>query len=1017
MEQKRREAEQAEAMLAKQGQSLPDIQSERALRGQTLGEGLRGREVRRQVAGIQQEIGRRQALVGQFKKELGRFEGQIGISEQQIADVEKAKRILRGEDTLIGANKSVREMVEQGKFEQRAAVESFNKEIAKFETQGLTPLIRGGQVVGFEDRNVGMSYSIDQPIPIPENLIPKYESVGFEFQELSQPKFQNPVNLPNLFNSKSVQGLDLNQRKELAPMKVLPSVSAASDRDQFGAREVGPAKQQTFIGGAVSTIKERFGRMVGGQTPTELFRRAVGSKRDASQPLTKFARFASAVSDVAQVPLRVSEITAPVSQQLFLKSARVLKIPEGKYTRPSYDIILPQRVTIGGETKITVPEATGSRLQDVSRAVRLGGRVAPFAAPVLSTWSAYGLAAEGTEKALDRSLPRSQRIVGWAEATLGILGASSEAIAQTYRAAKTPFRVEVIGEPSTAFIAKGATQAERTFGQATRATVYPRYAYEIPAWQKVKAGFTTGKVSVPKLQFADLTTKELTIQPFLIQGEKAAGFSATRKIGRTTSLTKMQQVAEIQKPLPMVDFSKLPKEARYISRKLPPVVPEGTETFYSVGEVYEGVGRDVAPKVSVGRDIIFDVPSRLQRFSKKQVQLFFPTRRMTPEYVKSILNVRRFGALGDIEAFGIQAASKQTKGIRGIARGNVQKDVGIVFLKEAKSPIDIDYIGKLVKQITKQEQKQMVARIQSVIPTPKTKPIPTFPSPKVESILDLDMIPRAVGGLGKSVSGFAGKAQYELTDEKMQFLPGISAKSLLDIRPLTQQRQIAVPKQFDYISGTVGLAERGATKQKQVQDLIGLNKLRNLLSQPQPTRLKEKVVPKEAQLLSSILQQAQKQTQKSLLRRPAARAKPRPQPRSPRLTRTPPLIPFKLPSSTSQKISKAFGGSGFDIFIRRGGQDIRVATAPTEKQAAGNLAKLLKGSLAASGFVQTGKGQKVNVLDNLGWEFRPSKREPSRVVQRKQFRLGTGSEIFEIQAARRNTPKRSKKNRRLNWFK
>lgn len=123
----------------------------------------------------------------------------------------------------------------------------------------------------------------------------------------------------------------------------------------------------------------------------------------------------------------------------------------------------------------------------------------------------------------------------------------------------------------------------------------------------------------------------------------------------------------------------------------------------------------------------------------------------------------------------------------------------------------------------------------------------------------------------------------------------------------------------------------------------------------------------------------------------------------------------------------------FIIFSRRYGEDIIIGEATTLSEAKKILNNYLRRTLGASGFITDSGGAKQDVSSLFGETFRPSKRDPFRVVQRRSKRLSSSSEIFGIQSARRNAnifvltnnkrratrkPKRSSKKgrRQVNWL-
>lgn len=133
-------------------------------------------------------------------------------------------------------------------------------------------------------------------------------------------------------------------------------------------------------------------------------------------------------------------------------------------------------------------------------------------------------------------------------------------------------------------------------------------------------------------------------------------------------------------------------------------------------------------------------------------------------------------------------------------------------------------------------------------------------------------------------------------------------------------------------------------------------------------------------------------------------------------------------------ILKFFGGSGRDIdtgitdrketrregeigffrtFLRRRGEDIEIGKFRTQRAAEKKLSKKLKETLGASGFIERA-GEKIEFgeLETFGsLEFRQSKIDPFRVVQRRGKRLARRPEVFEIQRARKGG-----KSKAVNWL-
>lgn len=107
------------------------------------------------------------------------------------------------------------------------------------------------------------------------------------------------------------------------------------------------------------------------------------------------------------------------------------------------------------------------------------------------------------------------------------------------------------------------------------------------------------------------------------------------------------------------------------------------------------------------------------------------------------------------------------------------------------------------------------------------------------------------------------------------------------------------------------------------------------------------------------------------------------------------------------KKSKTSRDSGFDVFVRTRGRDVRVGSKATAKEAFDTLFGRLGKTLRASGFVSK-KGRKVNppFLPSM---FRPSKRDSFRVVEKRRYRLDMPSEVSEIMGYPKKRRKKRKK--------
>lgn len=243
----------------------------------------------------------------------------------------------------------------------------------------------------------------------------------------------------------------------------------------------------------------------------------------------------------------------------------------------------------------------------------------------------------------------------------------------------------------------------------------------------------------------------------------------------------------------------------------------------------------------------------------------------------------------------------------------------------------------------------------------------------ITSVAVASQAPRIVSGQKGKESSYAGLGLYERSDQSFT--------------PLVFQRPTTRP--------TI----------RQVSFLSAVLRLRNQIKQesPQPPRFRDQPLltlgnpSRSASKQKSIISQFLSQAQRNRLGTPQAR-----RPITTRTTRNP---FFVNPPNKSR--SKSGPRDSFDsilnIFVRRRGKDVAVGKSRTRAGAAQSLFGSLKGSLAASGFVTDTAGRRVDLSDFFGAEFSGGKRDRTRVVQQRGFRLGSGSERAQIQRARRES--------------
>ena len=204
-----------------------------------------------------------------------------------------------------------------------------------------------------------------------------------------------------------------------------------------------------------------------------------------------------------------------------------------------------------------------------------------------------------------------------------------------------------------------------------------------------------------------------------------------------------------------------------------------------------------------------------------------------------------------------------------------------------------------------------------------------------------------------------------------------------------------------------GLKQLQSLETKQNLKLDTLLKTTPLLKST--TQLKElqetRTQLREVQALKQ--KQTQKLTQK-IKQRVSQLEKLKPtRPPTPLIPPSIPLLPTGL-GEAIEKVKKMKKGD-FEVFVKKFGKDVSIGKFETQPEAKQALVKRLKTTIRASGFVER-KGKKISPsqLGFFGFEFRAGKKDPFRVVQKKEKRLGVGTgETQEIQFFRKQKKSKS----------
>ena len=251
------------------------------------------------------------------------------------------------------------------------------------------------------------------------------------------------------------------------------------------------------------------------------------------------------------------------------------------------------------------------------------------------------------------------------------------------------------------------------------------------------------------------------------------------------------------------------------------------------------------------------------------------------------------------------------------------------------------------------------------------------------------------GGINtKAQSIYSGLGKYERTDSiqlQSRINTNLQKDSLIE---KTKQRELQLLKPL----GKLGME----TKTKQVQ------------KQKEETVQKQKEETAQKQLLKSLTLLKTKQVQKQKLKTDQLQrfkqSTTQQTPKPPEKTSW--IIPPKLklkPTETLKKVATKIKEDGFEAFAFKKGEAVSIAKG-SKKEVTKKLAKELVGTLRASGFIKekrTGRKVLARQTGLLGFEFRESRTDPFKIVERKQKRLRRGTTGKQIQYFKRNKARKS----------
>ena len=338
-------------------------------------------------------------------------------------------------------------------------------------------------------------------------------------------------------------------------------------------------------------------------------------------------------------------------------------------------------------------------------------------------------------------------------------------------------------------------------------------------------------------------------------------------------------------------------------------------------------------------------------------------------------------------------------------KANFRKLVQLLFDREILK-IEVIITGKIPKVRVKRPVKI------------KEEVIPIVKKPKKKKKVKVEEVAPVVSGI------FAGKQIFfdtkQIAPSQIMFEPVVTPSAL--------PRQISVAKQKFGLLVTQGVSQKVLqaqafkllTLQKQQSKLKQVSQLKFkttlLLSQSQRARQKQK----ERQALKSLALLKTKQALKQKFVPKQVFKIKAPTKKVFKIGLPPPPFIPKLPKGVEStllvKTLQGKGKQGFNIItgMKIGKQEIIGKNLPAFR-ALKKASKFVDKNIQASfKLVPTGKKAKTKDIKpfNVGIKFRPSKRDPLFVVEKRKFRLDSPFEVRQIKQAKAAKPRKRKVKRR-----
>jgi len=970
VEQKKQEVREIESQLEQEKSAIPDYTSQRILRGQRFGEGMQGRVFRQKAELAKKEIESKQQDIQDYKTQLGEYESQVASSEEQLREYdEQVEGLELAQDAILEDNPFI-------------ATLSDNRYAKKYYKRMLNDInaekeLRSKINAALEKYNSGVPFDV------------AFKNINVDFLTRKgylkfTDEFGNPISISQeaIINAKNAYNQNLSSPRSIMDILKMSSQMPRTDAVQVRTPIITSSILKTEMLPLVSAKSLNLNSPSDSNVNGNESSRILGTiNRDSVLDLDKLRN--NKIYSGQEKIIGGTEPTAEASKS----------IVEAAEPAPKESILKGVWETTGGFIGSTILGAA-----------KLGARAGVY----IATHGQFGDKInqyykdfyEGTEKgrkAFGREEykyayqdPDIQNAAVFTTGTLmGGLGGSFIA-GNLYQQSLALQTSEAISEPS-----------KTNWGRVTGMAALPFVAAKAP-----EVGLRTYDIirtaGMEKIEMPPINAKGFMRNGEMVYMRRATGF-------------------QLAKPKSWIESLQGYKPGQFVKRQYRLIAPE-------VQSRYEG---------GPGTSFPYDKPeTHLEWFTKKNMQEYYlPKKSELPFNAKKMAyGLSATGKEWNTNVIGDAGSYYSGKGISirflRIANKRSPQQAGVFDSLFGKKPIV--YAGYAKKAVVNPGYEIKVPNPYEPNGKPIKKYIFSKPTEKgvfnipvhkleVESVAYGEKVPvrrkfyfelggrrvpieehvfrESLSPKELTILNTKQNIKTKTTNSMESVLPDIpSKKSYVFLPEISKKSSLNVLNTKSSI-----LASPVSTKQS-ITSLGKIDVFSNF-KMPRSPHLKTSepnpIISKLKSFLSDIKLKYQKVSYPSLSKTPN------------RIITEPTTILPPRKVVYSQKGGKVVkvAENRYVVFVKRFGQDSIIAETSTLDEAKKILESNLTQTLAASGFIaEKTTNQKIDISDMFGSMFVPSKKDKYRLVQRLGKRLSSPSEIWGMQASKKNKSENS------NWF-